>query len=213
VIAVWNTVENAYHVQLRGTPPLRMETSLPFPAWETFYVIIGSSAGALTGLMFVVIALVADVRSSARQIDAFGTPTVVHFGAVLMLSAILSAPWPATSGMRLALGACGASGVVYMLVVLRRARGQSDYEPVFEDWLFHTALPLAAYAGILVAASGLPELQTPLLFVIGAAAVLLLFVGIHNAWDTVTYIVVARWERRSHDQGDAVNATAPPDAP
>jgi hypothetical protein len=30
--------------------------------WESFYVIVGSSAGALTGLMFVVITLVADAR-------------------------------------------------------------------------------------------------------------------------------------------------------
>jgi steroid 5-alpha reductase family enzyme len=86
---------------------------LLFPAWETFYVIVGSAAGALTGLMFVVIALVANVRTSSEpQIDAFGTPTVVHFGAVLLL-----------------------------------------------------------------------------------------FVGVHNAWDTVTYILVSRWARRGRSGG------------
>jgi hypothetical protein len=174
--------------------------SLPFAAWETFYVIVGSSAAALTGLMFVVMALVPDFRRSEGQIEAFGTPTVVHFGAVLLLSLILSAPWPTMSGARLALGACGVALVLYMFVVLRRTRRQTDYKPVFEDWLFHTALPLAAYGGILVAALGLPRRPTLLLFVIGAAAVLLLFVGIHNAWDTVTYIVVASWEKRARDQ-------------
>ena len=174
-----------------------------FPAWETFYVIVGSSAGALTGLMFVVIALVADFRGSERQIDAFGTPTVVHFSATLLLSVILTAPWPALSAARLALATFGAAGAVYMLVVLRRARRQSDYEPVFEDWLFHTALPLMAYISILVAASGLPRRAVPLLFVIGAAAVLLLFIGIHNAWDTVTYVVVARWEKRRGREGES----------
>ena len=47
--------------------------------WETFYVIVGSAAAALTGLQFVVIALVADVRprSSNETIDAFATPTIV----------------------------------------------------------------------------------------------------------------------------------------
>jgi hypothetical protein len=174
------------------------ETSLPFPAWEAFYVIVGSSAGALTGLMFVVIALITDIRSSARQIDAFGTPTVVHFGAVLLLSAIVSAPWPAMSAARLALGAFGAAGVVYMFVVLRRARRQTDYKPVLEDWLFHSVLPLVAYTAVLAAAIGLRWRPTPLLFVVGGAAVLLLFIGIHNAWDTVTYIVVQHWQKRDH---------------
>jgi hypothetical protein len=173
---------------------------LPFPAWETFYVIVGSAAGGLTGLMFVVMALVADFPSTERQIEAFGTPTLMHFGAVLLLSAILSAPWPSTGGARLALGAFGAVGVVYMFVVLRRARRQTGYTPVFEDWLFHAALPLSAYAGILAAAAGLPRRPTLLLFIIGTASVLLLFVGIHNAWDTVKYIVVARWERRARNK-------------
>jgi hypothetical protein len=185
---------------------------LPFPAWETFYVIVGSSAGGLTGLMFVVMALVADFPSTERQIEAFGTPTVMHFGAVLLLSAILSAPWPSIWGARLALGVFGATGVVYMFVVLRRARLQTGYKPVFEDWVFHTALPLSAYGGILAAASGLPRHPTPLLFIIGAASLLLLFVGIHNAWDTVKYIVVSRWERRARDK-ETVNATVPPAEP
>jgi hypothetical protein len=172
---------------------------LPFTAWESFYVIVGSSAAALTGLMFVVIALVADSPTSGRQIDAFGTPTVVHFGSVLLLSAIMSAPWPALPAVRIAVGLCGAAGVVYAIIVLRRARSQNDYQPVFEDWVFHTALPLAAYASVLIAAVTLSERPLPL-FVIGAATILLLFVGIHNAWDTVTYIVLSRKERRSRDE-------------
>lgn len=167
-----------------------------FPAWETFYVIVGSSAGALTGLMFVVMALVAEFRGSEQQIEAFGTPTVVHFGAVLLLSIIVSAPWPVISALRLALTALGAAGALYILVVLRRAHRQTDYKPVLEDWVFHTALPLMAYVGILVAGLGLPRRAALLLFVTGAAGALLLFVGLHNAWDTVTYLVVARWEER-----------------
>src|SRR5262249_2712793 len=155
------------------------ETRVLFPAWETFYVIVGSSAGALTGLMFVVIALIADVGGSARQIEAFGTPTVVHFSAALLLSVILTAPWPALSGLRLALGLFGAAGTAYMIIVLRRARLQTDYEPVFEDWLFHTVLPLVAYVGMLIATSGLAYRTTFCLFVVGASAVLLVFIGIH----------------------------------
>jgi hypothetical protein len=60
----------------------------PLSHWENFYVIVGSSAAALTGLQFVVIALVVDVRrrSSSREIDAFATPTIVHFCAVLLIS-------------------------------------------------------------------------------------------------------------------------------
>ena len=66
----------------------------PLAACESFYVIVGSSAAALTGLQFVVIALVAEIRrrSTTGQIDAFDTPTIVHFAAALLVSSILSAP-------------------------------------------------------------------------------------------------------------------------
>ncbi|HZS29133.1 MAG TPA: hypothetical protein VFB76_18040 [Candidatus Angelobacter sp.] len=66
----------------------------PLAAWENFYVIVGSSAGALTGLQFVVIALIAEGRTpgSMREIRAFGSPTIVHFCASLLISAILSSP-------------------------------------------------------------------------------------------------------------------------
>jgi hypothetical protein len=173
-----------------------------FPGWETFYVIVGSSAGALTGLMFVVIALVADVPGTKRQLDAFGTPTVVHLSAALLLSVILTAPWPTRFAAQLALTTIGAAGTAYTVVVLRRARGQNDYRPVFEDWLFHAALPFASYVSVLAGALGMARLATACLFVIGGAAVLLLFIGIHNAWDTVTYVVIARWEARRAREGE-----------
>jgi multisubunit Na+/H+ antiporter MnhE subunit len=167
---------------------------LPLIAWETFYVIIGSSAAALTGLQFVVIALVAESkqRSTTREIDAFGTPTIIHFSAVLLVSAILSAPWQGLRNVALALGVCGITGVVYGVIVVRRTRRQTTYRPVFEDWLWHAVLPLIAYALVLISALMLRSYPQRVLFVVGATALLLLFIGIHNAWDTVTYIALNR---------------------
>jgi hypothetical protein len=67
----------------------------PLAAWQNFSVIIGSAAATLTGLMFVVITLIAGARDRRPSgvLGAFATPTVVHFGAVLLVAAILSAPW------------------------------------------------------------------------------------------------------------------------
>jgi len=162
--------------------------------WDSFYVIIGSSAAALTGLQFVVIALIADIEmpGTMREVDAFGTPTVVHFCAVLLISAILSAPWRALSSVALAVGACGVAGIVYMAIVIRRARRQTGYAPVTQDWIWYSILPMLAYVTIAAAAIGLPRGETTALFVIAAAGLLLLFIGIRNAWDTVTYIAVER---------------------
>ena len=167
--------------------------------WESFYVIVGSSAAALTGLQFVVMALIADSnrRSTMREVSAFGTPTVVHFCAALLVAAILSAPWHSLRSAGLGIGICGVVGVIYSLLIIRRARRQSGYQPVLEDWIWHTALPPVAYGAMAVAAILLRRRPEQSLFVIGAATVLLTFIGIHNAWDTVTFIAVEQAKNKS----------------
>jgi hypothetical protein len=63
--------------------------------WDSPYVIFGSASGALIGLQFVVMALVAERLPLLRAAEAgaaFGTPTIVHFSAALLLSALLRAP-------------------------------------------------------------------------------------------------------------------------
>src|SRR5262249_9552277 len=113
--------------------------------WENFYVIVGSSAGALIGLQFVVITLIADmplVRDQAQAGAAFATPTIIHFSAVLLLSGVLSAPWYRITGPAILWGLLGLSGIVYEVIVTRRMRAQTAYAPELEDWLFHSLLPL-----------------------------------------------------------------------
>jgi hypothetical protein len=166
----------------------------PLATWQNFYVIIGSAAATLTGLMFVVITLSAGVRgrvsSASEAFATFNTPNIVHFGAALLVAAILSAPWQALWNASLLLGLSGLGGMIYVVIVLRRARRQRDYQPVLEDWLWHTVFPLVSYTALLVAAMLLPGHPAPALFVIAAGTVLLLFVGIHNAWDNVNYIAI-----------------------
>jgi len=185
----------------------RMEQGVvsPLVAWESFYVIVGSAAAALTGLQFVVMTLSAgmNTRGGETVTNAFSTPTIVHFCAVLFISAIVSAPWPALSSVRLVLGAGGVAGLAYALIVVWRMQRQTLYVPVFEDWLFHVVLPLIAYATLLVAAIFLESYPTLSLFVIGGVALLLLFVGIHNAWDGAVYIALRRQrEQQPEERGN-----------
>jgi hypothetical protein len=175
----------------------------PLAAWESFYVIVGSASAALTGLQFVVIVLSAGANAlgSGSATRAFGTPTIVHFCAVLLISAILSAPWPALSSIGLALGACGVAGLAYAVIVVRHTRRQTDYVPVLEDWIWHCVLPLIAYAALVVAAVLFQSNSVASLFVVGATALLLLFVGIHNAWDAAVYIAMRR-QQGPEERGD-----------
>ncbi|MDB6169833.1 MAG: hypothetical protein JWM88_2697 [Verrucomicrobia bacterium] len=168
--------------------------------WENFYVIVGSSAGALIGLQFVVITLLADLpitQGSAQVGRTFATPSVVHFGVVLLLSAIGSAPWTRIGPVAVLWALTGAGGLVYTATVAREIRAQHTYKPVFEDWMFHVLLPLVAYAALATSAGLAVSRPHPALFGVAAASMVLLFVGIHNAWDAATYhVFVQRRQQR-----------------
>src|SRR5262247_2134423 len=125
-------------------------------AWESFYVIVGSSAAGLTGLMFVVVTLLSGSRAreaaAGGALKAFSGPTVVHFCAALLVSAILSAPWDALWQAGTAIGATGLAGVLYGFIVERRIRRQTHYQTLSSDWFWYGAAPFIAYATLLIAA-------------------------------------------------------------
>jgi hypothetical protein len=164
----------------------------PLSRWESFYVIVGSAGAALIGVQFVVITLIADIRHRVRPdaIRAFATPTVVHFAGAFLIAAIMSVPWASLVPAAAALVTCGLGGLGYGAVVIRRARRQTDYEPVWEDWLWYAILPCVAYGALAVAAPFLGARTTTAALVVGAAALGLLLIGIHNAWDSVTHLVI-----------------------
>jgi hypothetical protein len=178
---------------------------LELAGWDSFYVIIATSAGALIGLQFVVMTLVAaNPPAKAHEAGpAFATPTIVHFGSVLLLSALLRAPWHAITIPAILCGLIGIAGAAYSAIVAWRMRKQGAYQPDFEDWLFHTVLPMAAYALLVLAAfTTLARVHVrAALFGVGAAALLLLFIGIHNAWDAVAYHVFVNLRRSDTERG------------
>jgi len=159
-------------------------------------MIIGTAAATLTGLMFVVTTLIAGVERRAATlsagISAFNTPTVVHFCAVLLIAGILSAPWQTFSSVRLLLGLLGLGAVFYLIIILRRMRHIPHYQTPLKDWLWYMAFPLIAYIMLIVAAIALPANPALALYIISAVMIMLLFLGIHNAWDLVTYFAIVR---------------------
>jgi len=174
----------------RHTGDLRYAPSVPLYQWDNFYVIVGSAAAALTGLQFVVVVLGAEVEAvrDASAVEAFGTPTIVHFCIVLTIAALISVPGQTAFTLGTFFVLLGAGGVAYSILTARRAKRQANYEPVLEDWLFHVGFPLGTYAILLVTGATTFRFPAGSLYVIAAITLGLLFIGIHNAWDSVVYI-------------------------
>lgn len=172
-------------------------SELPYLSqWQNFYMIIGTAAATLTGLMFVVTTLIAGVERHPDALNAgvsaFNTPTVVHFCAVLAFAAILSAPWQALSSVRGVLDLLGLGMVLYLIIVMRRMRRIPQYQTPLRDWLWYLVFPLFAYIVIILGAGAVPVNPALGLYIIGAAMIVILLLGIHNAWDLVTYFAIER---------------------
>jgi len=170
-----------------------MELS-PLTGWDNFYVIAGSAAAGLTGLTFVVITLSAGARRvNAVGLHTFVTPTIVHFGAVLAVAAYLSMPRHGPLSLSLGVGAAGLAGLVYA----GKIRGgmltlAPDYSPVLEDWIWNVILPAVVYGALLAQALLLWRWPRESMYGVAAAVVLLMIIGIHNAWDIAVWNTVRR---------------------
>jgi hypothetical protein len=76
---------------------------------------------------------------------AFATPTIGHFGAALLLSAILNAPSHGVAGAAVVWDLLGRTGLGYDVIVARHMQIHIPHTPEFECWLFHVLLPFAAF--------------------------------------------------------------------
>lgn len=180
----------------------------PLTEWANFYVIIGSSAGALTGLTFIAVTFIGDEqrRGAGLAIPAFTTPTVVQLGLTLLLSAALSAPWSTLTQVATLLVIAAIGMLIYGAIVVRRLRRVESYKLVLEDWVWYGICPLIANLGLGVAALLLADHPTPALFGVAAVLLFLIFIALHNAWDIVTWMVIQRVDQHpsdgaSHDSG------------
>ncbi|MGA9366740.1 MAG: hypothetical protein WBV35_04725, partial [Steroidobacteraceae bacterium] len=185
--------------------------ALALTDWQSFYTLVGSSAGALTGLTFVVITISAergdDTGSASTRLTGtrvFITPTAVHFSAALWLSALLCIPGQTAMTLGVLLAATGVAGLIYCAALVSRMLGlASRYKPFVSDWAWNFVLPVLAYLALAVTGLTLPRAAAASLYVVSGAVLLLLFIGIHNAWDVVVWMTTERHahrERQRHDK-------------
>jgi hypothetical protein len=180
--------------------------------WDNFYIITGGAAGGLTGLTFVVITLADDTRRVARLgVKAFVSPTIVHFGAVIALAAYLTMPKHTVVTLSLGLGVVGLAGLIYIATIAAAIhRMKTDYVPVLEDWIWNVILPGLCFGALLSIALLFSTRPKQCLYGVAAVIMLLMIVGIHNAWDIAVWNIINKRKdksEKSSSSGRAVHAS------
>jgi hypothetical protein len=161
-----------------------------FEGWDNFYLLIGGAAGALIGLLFIVVTLLRDGSAGLKltAAAAYMTPTVAHLSLVLVMSAVATAPHltPAVAGGLFVAGGLACLGftarALYMLL-----GGEINASHWSDVWGYGVAPFVAALS---LAGFGASVWFAPYWTVLGIAAslVAMLLIAVRNAWDLVTWI-------------------------
>ena len=142
-------------------------------------------------------------RANITGLRAFVTPTIAHFGAVLALAAFMCVPRQTARSISLGVGGLGLAGLVYIgLVASYICHSLGTYIPVREDWIFNVIVPCLAYASLIGAAFLIRRHPDPGLNGVAAASMILLFIGIHNAWDIAVWMTLNKPDASTNDGSD-----------
>jgi hypothetical protein len=95
--------------------------------------------------------------------------------------------------LSLGLGTVGLAGLFYIATIaaaIRRMKG--DYTPVLEDWIWNVILPALCFCALFAMAFLFSTSSKACLYGVGAAIMLLMIIGIHNAWDIAVWNSVTK---------------------
>jgi hypothetical protein len=176
--------------------------------WQNFYILVGTAAATLTGLMFIAVTFGASLLTRDRQAfaRAFLSPIYFHFVQVLLTAALLTVP---TLG-RMALG------IVFIVLagwrlanlgwVFRRYREahRKNQNVDLSDWVLGIVLPFVCHGLLLATAIGFMLGVEASFTGLAVVTLGLLLIGIQSAWEQLVWIAMLLTER-NHPP-----ATAPP---
>jgi hypothetical protein len=165
-------------------------------AWQNFYLLAGTAAATLIGLMFVAVTFGASLVNSqtTSTARAFLDPTLAHFIHVLLTACLMVSPTIGATllgSVLLTISVVRTAGLVRTFRHMKEAhRKFNDVE--LSDWLTGIALPFLLF--LLLAASGAGFLAgyAAAFSALGIATVAILLLGIIGAWELMIWMALTR---------------------
>ena len=163
--------------------------------WHDFYAVIGEASATLVALIFVAASIGAEVFTSKHQAGtrSFLSPTVAHFTAVLVICLLASIPNETWDVLGALLGGVGAIGLAYSGWVWRRMLKHGFVASIDTvDRLWYALPSYPTVSEIWLAGAGLWRGSGLSLNILASALILLLLIGIRNAWDMTVWVMDRR---------------------
>jgi hypothetical protein len=179
--------------------------SLPttLQAWQNVYLLTGTAAATLTGLMFVAVTFGSSLvtKESAQSARAFLDPTYTHFVQVLLTACLLTIPSLGPTLLGSLLIVMGVLRVVRLYWVfghmLAAHRTHGDIE--LSDWMMSIVLPALTHLLLVTTGVGFIVRNASAFTGLAVVTLALLFIGIQGAWELLVWMALAVSERRRTD--------------
>ncbi|HTA89673.1 MAG TPA: hypothetical protein VK745_08865 [Polyangiaceae bacterium] len=164
--------------------------------WQNFYLLVGTAAATLVGLMFVAVTFGSSLvtEESSPTARAFLDPTFTHFVQILLTACLVTIPsmGPRLLGsLLLLIGALRMASTVRVYQQMKRVhQRQNDLE--LSDWFSGVVFPVVCY--VLLGLSGVAFLENYAVAFDGLALVTLgvLLIGLLGAWELLVWMAIAR---------------------
>jgi hypothetical protein len=169
-------------------------------SWQVFYVLVGTAAATLVGLMFVAVTFGANLvkPETAETARAFIDPSFTHFVQVLFMSCLAVIPGvrPSVLGpLLLLVGALRAASLVRIYGHMRTAqRVNNDVE--LSDWVTSIVLPSLCHALLVAAAVGFMVGWSFAFDALAVVTIAILIIGVFGAWELMLWMVLSHARQR-----------------
>lgn len=154
-------------------------------SWHDFYLMIGTAAATLIGLLFVALALNADVVTRESNVDlrALATHTFGNFMSVLMFAVLFLIPQQVPLGLGLPLLGIGAYGLYNTARHFLKTRRKPARAWRTGGVAFRYAVPSLCYVALVIIAVSAVLGQTDGLYWLVPVMIGLIVAASRNAWD------------------------------
>jgi hypothetical protein len=162
--------------------------------WQSFYLLLGSAAASLVGLMFVALSIGSRLftQRNVSALRAFVTPSVMHFVYVLVTAGVVLIPSQTRTSLGILLVVGGLVSFTYLLLAIPVMRGSPEIDR--HDWAWYLCVPLLCYLLLVGSGIGLLLRIDEALNGVALASIALLITGIRNSWDLVIYMILRQSE-------------------
>jgi len=162
-----------------------------FEHWGEFYLMAGSAAAVLIGLIFVVVSLLQDRSRSSVLTGSqlYMGPIVIMVSFALVLSASALTPSMDAKHFAMIAGVIAIWGIVRAVIsLIGIGRLEGEHKAHWTDPWFYAILPLALYFALGLVAGGLWHGSDWAPLGVAGTIVAMLLLAIRNEWDLITWI-------------------------